>query len=935
MADNINNSWWVEETAPLSADLIPPEEGGLLLPTQIASGNFTQPISAISDFNIGISGKLYGGQSSYDNGVGVWLGLKGGLWKFSLGNSAGNKLTWNGSVLSITGSLTATSGSIGGFTISTTALYAGTGATRIQLDTTAGIHLGATAFADAPFRVSLAGALTATSATITGTVNATAGKFGTATNYWSIGATGLTAISASTDVIINYGKTDFDNTQVGFILGYDFSATLPKFYIGTTTAYLNFTGSAFSLRGTTIDYPTLTNLQIGSEIDIQGWQNTCLFSSTDYNTVAWTSGTISLLDGTTFSISAGNTGNITALTYIYLDKAVSLTVLQTTTVSATTMGSGKIRIAVCSPNTDITSKAPFQAFGGSGGQLLTVDSIAANSASVNEFISNTAQIKDAVITSAKITSLVADKITAGTGLINSLSVLSTLTMGSAATDGYIQSYGWNGTVAGFQLKGGATPTFTLIGGTITGGIFQTASSGARTVFNTSGIQGYDATTQRYNIANDGSGWLGASTTLAWTTAGVLTLGGFTASATTLTGGVTNIILDSSNKAISINDATFGARGIQLQYNAGTPRAYVGNGSDQYFQFDGANAEINGTQLLFQSIYGDGSDGDVTISSNTNLTRDAYYNNLTISGSSIWLNPNGYRIFVKGTLTIAATCRIQRDGNSGGNGANASADTGGIGGAAGTALAAGSMPGSVAGIIGGNGRNGGSGGGGTAGDTGGNGVDAAKSVGGTGANGVAGGRGGNNDGGAGGGGAGGGAGTGGTQTGTVYNTIKNVYSAFFFSDTQSSTLTNFTSSAGTAGSGGGGGGDGSIPGTGGGGGGAGGSGSSGGIILVFARSIVLNGDITAYGGTGGNGGNGANGVSGNSGGGGGGGSGCGGTGGVCVVVYNKKTGAGTIITPGGNGGIKGIAGIGIGTGTAGLNGEAGNAGGAGKTVILIV
>ncbi|MFA5125356.1 MAG: choice-of-anchor R domain-containing protein, partial [Patescibacteria group bacterium] len=78
------------------------------------------------------------------------------------------------------------------------------------------------------------------------------------------------------------------------------------------------------------------------------------------------------------------------------------------------------------------------------------------------------------------------------------------------------------------------------------------------------------------------------------------IGGFTIGATTLTGGTTNIVLDSSNKAISINDATFGNQGIQLQYNAGTPRAYVGNGVDQYFQFDGTKVIIAGSILNIDS-----------------------------------------------------------------------------------------------------------------------------------------------------------------------------------------------------------------------------------------------------------------------------------------------------------------------------------------------
>lgn len=50
-----------------------------------------------------------------------------------------------------------------------------------------------------------------------------------------------------------------------------------------------------------------------------------------------------------------------------------------------------------------------------------------------------------------------------------------------------------------------------------------------------------------------------------------------------------------------------------------------------------------------SIYGQGTDGDAVISSNTTLTADKYYNNLTIN-SSVTLLTNGFRLFVKGALT---------------------------------------------------------------------------------------------------------------------------------------------------------------------------------------------------------------------------------------------------------------------------------------------
>jgi len=71
----------------------------------------------------------------------------------------------------VTGTITATAGTIGGFTVNATdGLYAGTGATRVQMKAGAGIWAGATAIGDAPFSVTNAGLLTATNATISGSV---------------------------------------------------------------------------------------------------------------------------------------------------------------------------------------------------------------------------------------------------------------------------------------------------------------------------------------------------------------------------------------------------------------------------------------------------------------------------------------------------------------------------------------------------------------------------------------------------------------------------------------------------------------------------------------------------------------------------------------------------------------------------------------------
>lgn len=54
---------------------------------------------------------------------------------------------------------------------------------------------------------------------------------------------------------------------------------------------------------------------------------------------------------------------------------------------------------------------------------------------------------------------------------------------------------------------------------------------------------------------------------------------------------------------------------------------------------------NADSILSNMFFGDGYDGDVSISSGTTiLTRDMYYNNLTISGTGK-INVNGWRIFV--------------------------------------------------------------------------------------------------------------------------------------------------------------------------------------------------------------------------------------------------------------------------------------------------
>ena len=91
--------------------------------------------------------------------------------------SAGWKIQKSGVVefeeATIRGEIVANTGVIGGFTVDSDSLIAGSGATRVSLSTANGIHLGNNTFSSAPFRVDRAGALTATSATITGALTLT------------------------------------------------------------------------------------------------------------------------------------------------------------------------------------------------------------------------------------------------------------------------------------------------------------------------------------------------------------------------------------------------------------------------------------------------------------------------------------------------------------------------------------------------------------------------------------------------------------------------------------------------------------------------------------------------------------------------------------------------------------------------------------------
>jgi hypothetical protein len=333
--------------------------------------------------------------------------------------------------------------------------------------------------------------------------------------------------------------------------------------------------------------------------------------------------------------------------------------------------------------------------------------------------------------------------------------------------------------------------------------------------------------------------------------------------------------------------------------------------------EGKGAKL-GTAGIFNSTivpqvgwFGNGQDGNVTISSGTTtLTKDMYYNNLIVNGTGILITA-GYRVFVKGTLTVDKTSGAMihnAGGNGGGGTAGSTPSINGGGGSAGSAGLAGYFLGGKAGQIGANGAT----------TTPLNGVTGTASgalalvttVG------SAGGAGGNSSGGTG----GGTGGVGGAITSSATSLAYSWFNAYFLTEiTGASTLT-FTKQNINAGAGSGGGGiETSFNG---GAGGGGGSGGSGGVVWISARTLNLTGIgcINANGGNGGNGGNGTTGVNFE---GGAGGGGAGGNGGVVIVFYYERIGTGTITA---NGGALGTGGTNSGTvGANASNGVTGSNG----------
>jgi len=100
-------------------------------------------------------------------------------------------------------------------------------------------------------------------------------------------------------------------------------------------------------------------------------------------------------------------------------------------------------------------------------------------------------------------------------------------------------------------------------------------------------------------------------------------------------------LDSVNKRISINDSTFGNAGVQLEHDTGTGKFYAGDGSSKFIQFDGSDVNIQSDDFLL-------STSTLIIDSSTNnwkialgSTPPTAYN----SGTGFYIDGKGNFLFI--------------------------------------------------------------------------------------------------------------------------------------------------------------------------------------------------------------------------------------------------------------------------------------------------
>lgn len=179
---------------------------------------------------------------------------------------------------------------------------------------------------------------------------------------------------------------------------------------------------------------------------IAGWSTDVSWSSSDYNTVAWWSGSIYLPDWTALTVSGWNTGNMSGTTYIYYDREDNT--VKTTTSASTSVWENKILLCVASPTTS-WKDAEFQAFWtDKQSTFITADNIAANTITGNEIAANTitaSEIQSYSITASKLDVDYLSAISADLWNITAWDITGTTITAGSTSSNWIKLYPYSST----------------------------------------------------------------------------------------------------------------------------------------------------------------------------------------------------------------------------------------------------------------------------------------------------------------------------------------------------------------------------------------------------------------------------------------------------------------------------------------------------------
>lgn len=159
-----------------------------------------------------------------------------------------------------------------------------------------------------------------------------------------------------------------------------------------------------------------------------------------------------------------------------------------------------------------------------------------------------------------------------------------------------------------------------------------------------------------------------------TTTGAITIGSATSESVSVTdnnwsvsaagAGAFTSLSASNGLTVSGGTVTLPSGGVTLSSiadDADSTKVLTAGGASADPHWAAVNSTTTASGIFSAIGYGDGSDGAGTISTDTTLTKDMLYTNLTVNSGT--LNTVGYRIYATGTVTIASGAKIAADGGN--------------------------------------------------------------------------------------------------------------------------------------------------------------------------------------------------------------------------------------------------------------------------------